>query len=144
MTWNCGSQGQFVCKWTIQTKRHPNKHLFISWRYKNEPYQHTFIYQKALLAVSIYKNYPLFIKISLPKIVSTKLFTIFQFRAKDTCILALVADVPRKHNRIIVQYTNKCTYNSLLIKYPLDALAKAGKGCRFQNLKNQEYEWQFI
>ena len=93
MTWNYGSQGQFFVKWAIQTNRHPNKHLFICWRYKNEPFWHTFIYQKALVAVKIYKNYSFFIKISSFVIVNIKLFTIFQFRAKDTSILALVANV---------------------------------------------------
>jgi hypothetical protein len=45
------------------------------------------------VAVKIYKNYSFFIKISSFVIVNIKLFTIFQFRAKDTSILALVANV---------------------------------------------------
>ena len=85
MTWKCGSKGQFFVKWTIWTKRHQNDHSIIWKIWKNEWYEHSFVYLKPLLTVYNCKNDPLFIKISSFKIVNTKSVAIFQFRAKDTC-----------------------------------------------------------
>ena len=57
-------------------------------------------------------------KISLPQIVSTKLFTIFQFRAKDTCILALVPTSPLKSYYSIQKILLFFTYHILTPRIP--------------------------
>ena len=83
MTWNYGSKGQFLVKWTILTKRRRHEHLFLCRVRKNGSQAHNFVYLKRYLTDSNCKNYLFFIKISSFEIVNTKFFPIFPFRATD-------------------------------------------------------------